>query len=223
VSEDGMTRERPVSVLILALGSFLVAGVCLFVGVAKVGRSLLMLGLPPGPVDNSFYGMYRERTVPVPDLETYLELEVTGYAEWETAMPLGILAAGVILLAASIGLLHMRSWARWLAVLYALAVLVWQPAYVLFELQRVLPVAEIYFLDESWRTYYFLPGPTGLARTVFILFASVPAGLMMTHALLVLVVMGMPSVRGAFAGTGEGKETAKIPAEARAETAGSSV
>lgn len=219
-----MTRERPVSIFILALLSLVVAGVCLFVGVASTGRSILMLALPPGPVNNPYFGIQRERTIPVPDLETYLDLEVPGYAAWEMAMPIAILASGVAMLAWSIGLVHMRPWARWLAVLYAFGILVWQPAYVVFQLRRVLPVAEIYFLDESWRTYYFMPGPTGLARIGFILFATIPAALMMTHALLVLLVMCLPSVRRAFAGTVEAPtELLKIPAETHAATAGSSV
>jgi hypothetical protein len=196
-------RERPDSILLLALLNLLVAGVCLFVGVAKAGRMLVMSAMPPGQREDLFLGRFQDRTVPIPDLESYLEFEVPGYGAWELAALVGTLCTGVLLLAVARGLLHMRPWARWLALLYAVAMLFWQGAYVVFQLRQVLPVAEIYFLDESWRSYFYMPTAVDLARTGFVAFVFIPAALLVGHALVALGVLWLPSVTAAFAGKTE--------------------
>ena len=220
-----MTQERPLSILILGLVNLLAAGLCLFAGVAKAGRSLLMLAMGPGDRENTYFGTLRlqDRNIPIPDLETYLELEIPSYTGWQMGAVLAILAAGVVLWAIGYGLLHMRPWARSLALLYALAMIAWQAAYGLFHVARVLPVAEIYFLDESWRSYGYMPSSIGLARVSFLLFAGGSAALLVGHAALVLLVLWLPSVRAAFRGQTERDEPAAISSESRAETAPGSV
>jgi hypothetical protein len=202
-----MTRERPLSILILGLVNLVVGGLCLFAGVAKAGRSLLFLALGPGQRENMYFGS-REHTIALPDLTTYLELEIPAYGSWETGEVVAIFLAGVVVLAISYGLLHMRPWACWLALVYAVAILTWQTAYALFQIRDVLPVAEIYFLDESWRQYFWMPNTLGLARKNFMFFAGAQAVLLIGHAVLVLLVLWTPSVRAAFRGQADAGESA---------------
>src|SRR5579871_3070055 len=145
-----MTRERPLSVFILGLLNLLVGVLFLFAGVAKAGRFVLSLVLGPGQRDTMYFGNSRDQNVPIPDLESYLDLEIPGYATWEIGAVIVTILAGLVVFAIGYGLLHMRPWACGLAVVYAVAIFLWQIAYTLFQVREVLPVAEVYFLDESW-------------------------------------------------------------------------
>lgn len=202
-----MTRERPLSILVLALLNLLVATLCLFAGVAKAGRHLLFLALGPGQREDFYYGS-RENTIAIPDLETYLELEIPAYSSWEIGSVIAIFLAGVVLFAIGYGLLHMRPWSCRLAMFYAAAMFGWQIPYTVFQVREVLPAAEVYFLDESWRQYFWMPNAVGLARRSFLFFAGAQAVLLIGHAVLVLVVLGMPSVRAAFRGQTDSGEPA---------------
>jgi hypothetical protein len=186
---------------ILGLVNLLVAGLCLFAGVAKLGQFFLLQAMGPGQRETVYFGGPQERNIPIPDLEAYLDLEVPGYTGWQAGNVFGILVAGIALFAIGYGFLHMRPWVRVLAVLYALAVGAWQVGHLAFQLGHVLPVAEIYFLDESWRSYsFFATAGTGLARRSFLLFAWAEPAVLIGHAAVVLLVLALPSVRAAFRG-----------------------
>jgi hypothetical protein len=195
-----MERERPVSVLCLGLLGVVVGGLEVFTGSAALGQWLLGVSAETGGYSR-YFGFGVQQSYPVPDLATYLRWEVPGYAAIEISTQLLLFLGGLVLMASSIGLLHMRRWAARTTLGYAVVIAGSQAAYVAYHAIMVLPVTELYYLHDSSSWYW----RSGLDDTLSLtaghwVFLGVPLAVLVPHLLAAVVVLLSPSVRSAFAG-----------------------
>jgi hypothetical protein len=199
------TRERPGVILILALVNVAVGSLCIFAGVASLGKLLLLAALPmepppvPVPVRGGIYDRVEYEQL---DLPAFLDKKLPGYSAIEGFANLGLLLAGTLLVVAGIGLLHMRRWARWGGVFYSLMTLVCQPSYAFYRLAFVLPLLELYQRQDTTR-YYWRGNSAESYALGFVFFLGLQVGLLILHALTQLVILALPSVGAAFTGTAE--------------------
>jgi hypothetical protein len=214
-----MTRERPLSILIIALLSFGVAGLGIFTGTAAMAKQVLFLVVEPANFGTNpvFAGQPR-----LPDMPIYLDRELPEKSIVDLLTHLESFLGGVVLLAVCVGLLHMRAWARWVGLLYGLVTLFWHIGFATFQIVYVLPLIEGYYLDPSWRWSY-VSGSGGSLKVGFFFFLLIQVGVFAAHALAMLVVLALPSTTAAFAGKPVAEEIIPSVVEGSAAAAVSSV
>ena len=101
-----MPRQRPTSVLVIAIVNFVVAGLGLIYSLCVLALRALLL---------YFEQVWPDAAEPA-DMRAYLEMRLPGYTVIEFGYAALPLLFAVLMVVAGIGLLIMKPWARWLSV-----------------------------------------------------------------------------------------------------------
>jgi hypothetical protein len=184
-------NSRPPVILVMAILNFVFGGLLLLCGLCGLAGYAAIIGLvaQPGGGANS-----------MGDMTGFMDKEAPGWMAVEIGRGLLLILFGVLLVVAGMGLLKMQSWARWLCVVYAVAMLFLQVAYVTYEFAVVIPAGHR-FQEQQWKKQGVANPPPSTASsqagTAFGVATS--AGLSIVHALAVGIVMLLPNVGEAFA------------------------
>jgi hypothetical protein len=181
----GMKKQRPVSVLVLAILNIVIGTLSLVCGTcaAVANSAITSLPFPSGPVES---------------LPTYLARVLPGWQAIEVGRGLALLLLGVILIVAAIGLLMVQGWGRWLSVGYALVTLVLHSGYLTYELGFVMPALDRWqekVREQSHGSPASQPQMTQASTRVGIAMAG---ALYLVHATALLIVLFLPHVAAAF-------------------------
>jgi hypothetical protein len=185
-----MPRRRPTAVLVIAILQLLFGGLGLFCSIC--GGVMDMTGMPrmqAQPADSRAVQQARRKEV----TEQVLPERIPLYWAYTVTNRVSSLLSSILMVVSGVGLLLMRSWGRWLAVVYAAlsllvnlvgfvyTILFFNPAYA--EVFRRLPPQS----DEEQlaSTFARVGGP------------ALSCG-MMIYPLAVLVILLLPSVGAAF-------------------------
>jgi hypothetical protein len=139
-----------------------------------------------GPNDKAAVNLDREVAQAVP-----------GYRAYQIGQPLVGLLLSVLLLVSGIGLLNMQRWARTLAILWAVLMILLEVGSTAFHLLIVSPA-----MTRALRNVPLGPGIpdasviVGITNVVMVVFAI----LLSAYALILLLMMLRQTVRAAFAG-----------------------
>jgi len=174
-----MTRERPLLVLLAAIANILLGGFCVLAGCGGAGRW--------------FFAVTRRS-----NLSDLARAQVEGGLLIELVNSLELLAAGSCLVVASVGLLWMQPWARWLALAYALLMLGWQMLYAALQVLWVWPGVQEFFLERASMRQSYSPDEIWTFQLMFFGGLLLQAGVLGGHALALMVLLGWPSVAAAF-------------------------
>ena len=199
-----MPAKRPTSVLVIAIFHFLIGGIGLIGGLVGVGFGAVALSQPQAPPGFKI-------TSNPPDMwdtMKYMDANVPGWRIYQiTAAVLG-LALSIALLAAGIGLILMKPWARGLSIAYAFGSILLQVGAMLYMVVYVTPV-QVALYDQLPPT----PGiPAAQQQSITTMsktiagctpFFAVPG---LIYPAAVLIVMLLPSVAAAFRGEPTGPE-----------------
>jgi hypothetical protein len=188
-----MKRQRPVSVLVLAILNIVVGVLSLVCGTcgAAVNAMISSLPIPSGAVE------------PLP---TYVGRVLPGWQAVEVGRGVALFTLGVVLIVASIGLLMMHSWGRWLAVGYALLTIVLHSGYLTYELGFVMPAVDRW-QEKVRQQPGSTPGTQPQMNQASTKVGVVMAGVMyLVHAVALLIVLFLPHVAAAFRGAREAAE-----------------
>jgi hypothetical protein len=197
-----MPKQRPASVLVIAILNIIGGGLGLLGTVCSGGGQLLGGGkmftgsttaAPPGKQQEfTEFEEYQKRA------EKFLNEELPGgpalkYGEMSVGLVLSVL-----MLVSGIGLLSMQSWARVLAILYAILSILHHLASLIFAVGFTLPAARDFFAKKP-------PGNeminTFASIMEIILIVSVVVGfLFIIYPIVVLILMLRPYVVAAFRG-----------------------
>jgi hypothetical protein len=168
MTEQGQQRmQRPTSVTVFGILNIIFAALGIFGTIA----SIVLFLAPPDPNNPMIKIMY----------------ENPAYAIWfKVEIPLGILS-GAALLAAGIGLLCLKSWARTLSMAYAIYA-------ILFGILGM--VANFIFLYRPMAEK--LQGPAAAGATGAMIGGSIGGCLSLIYPILLLIFMRRPTVTAAF-------------------------
>jgi hypothetical protein len=189
-----MNRPRPVAVLVMAILNLIFGAIgvvsALCVGLFALLFTAVIKNAPPPPGGGPN---------PIKELEEMFDA-IPGYIPiMTTVMVLGAIAA-IVLIIAGIGLLKMKTWARWLSVGYAIYNIVATLAMTIYTIAVVNPAMETWQRNFQQKFPAGAPQPTGnAAMNNVISVGSAVVGI--AYAVALLVVMFLPHVRAAFAGT----------------------
>ena len=193
-----MVQDRPTIILVIAILSIVFGSLSLFFSLCGALVPLILYNLPiPQPGGGTSY--------PVRELYDLLQREVPAYVGVEVGnFALGLALAGLLIIS-GIGLLRMRSWARWTSVIYGIATIVRSIAYFVFTVTIINPIAERWSEDFLRRQPKGTPNFSG--NSVFnAIVGSGQVLVSVAFSVVLLVIMFVPSVRAAFGrGTRSGK------------------
>jgi hypothetical protein len=190
-----MKRERPASVLVLAILQIVFGSLCFMLttcgGVVQFAGGNKMFKPPPGqgaPKDD-----------PEEKLEKLMEQKVPAYKAVQVAqLGLGILLS-VALLVSGIGLLKLRPWARTLALVYAVVSILETIGSIIYESLFTMPILKEFVAGERAR-----PGLTPDEKMGYDMmemignFAVFAPLIIVIFPIVVLIILLRPSVRAAF-------------------------
>ena len=205
-----MTRERPGVILGLGLADLAVGTLCIFMGLGTLGRRLLMLVMDSSsaeyytqPIKNRNMMVYTQPEVP--NAFAYLESKYPGYTVFDMGYYWALFLAGLLLVAVGIGLLHMRPWARWMGIFYSICMLFGQLAFAWVQFAFIWPAIADFQRDfgQDFTRYYGSGSALQSYKLGFFFFLGIQVGVFLGHALAQLLVLILPSVGAAFAGTPE--------------------
>jgi hypothetical protein len=185
-----MPRERPTSVLVMAILNLIFGGlglVCICCGAAGLLGFSALAGAAPG----------------MPDIIGAIKKEIPSYvAVVSTELVLSFILT-CALVASGVGLLSMQSWARWTAVAWAVLVIPLNIAETAYQLVVVQPAMERVNRELLSKTPGARPTNPPASNPVMenaTTFCS--GGLNIVYAIALLIVMFLPDVSAAFAGRG---------------------
>jgi hypothetical protein len=137
---------------------------------------------------------------PMADMDAVLQREVPGYRAIEIGRLVVGLVLTLVLLAAGIGLLNMQTWARWASVAWAILVILFQGAVLVYVLVLLNPAMEKATQEMTKKQGQAAP-PTSPAESAGRAVGSICAGsVFIIYAFALLIVMFLPNVSAAFAG-----------------------
>jgi hypothetical protein len=182
-----MARKRPAALTVMGIlnivfGSFgLICGICsgfgLLVDVSKLAQG----------------GQFQNGQNPFAEtaaMQAFLRDQVPGYAAFQVVQVGQTLVLGLLLIIGGIGLLQIQSWGRVLSIVYSVIDIVATLASLLYTLALVNPATERFFQGK--------PQPLGNA-TVLNLISIFGAIIGVAYAVVLLIMMLLPSVAAAFA------------------------
>ncbi len=199
-----MPPKRPTSVLVIAIFHFIIGGFGLIAGLFGVGFGGLAVVQPQPPPG------FKVTSNPPDMMDTmkYMDANVPGWRVYQLTSAVLGLALSVALLAAGIGLILMKPWARYLSIAYAVGSILLQGFAMVYMFVYVTP-AQVALYDH-------LPPMSGvppaqaqsmnaMSKTIVgcTPFAIVPG---LIYPIVVLIIMLMPSVKRAFSGAPVGAE-----------------
>jgi hypothetical protein len=190
-----MKRERPTSVLVLAILQIVFGSLCFLLttcgGAFQLASANKMFKPPPGQ------GALKED--PEEKLEKLMEQKVPVYKSIQVAQ-LGLgLVLSVALVVSGIGLLKLRPWARTLALAYAVISILETICSIVYELLFAMPVLREFVAGERAR-----PGLKAEEKMVFDMmeivgnFAVFAPLIILIFPIVVLIILLRPNVRAAF-------------------------
>jgi hypothetical protein len=181
-----MPRERPTSVLVMAILNFVFGGLGV-VCVCCAGISLaLMFGLASGSPEFAKYSAAIEREIPAYKIIAIASLVIS-------------LFLSILLIASGAGLLSMQTWGRWTAVVWAVLSILYSILVLVLTVFVSNPVME--------RAAKELPGGGGGQAVMGEIVGIVEYGVIIIYAIALLIVMFLPDVSAAFAGSPRQRRT----------------
>jgi hypothetical protein len=178
-----MKRERPAVVEMIAILNFIFGGIATICGVSTVVFS----AMPPACNDPWFEKI----------LVDYIEFQqrhIPGLLLFQLGSGLSRLAIGLTLIVTSVGLLRLHRWAYCTTIACAYATMILYTSVAIFELAIVLPVIDLW--NAPPQLYKLNAGAQRISMIVRVVAYS---GVFCAHAIAVLIVLMLPSVRAAFA------------------------
>jgi hypothetical protein len=118
--------RRPMSPLLITMGSLALLGGVLGLLCGTCGMGVTALALTSGAGPNAAYFRHMDREAPL-------------WRVVEIGKPLILTLLSFVILPAGVGLLMRKSWGRWLAVAYALAIIPLHIVHAIYEFAAVLP------------------------------------------------------------------------------------
>ncbi|MCS6852150.1 MAG: hypothetical protein NZ700_13390 [Gemmataceae bacterium] len=188
-----MERKRPGVVVVMAILNLVFGVLGLIGGICGGGLIVLILG--------GFSAMAKEMD---PQERAELTELISLFDQWSPLL-LGQITLGlvlsVVLLVAGIGLLMMRPWGRWLSIFYAVAAIGLSVVGLVVTLTIVNPAVEKLQAEMMRREGRLEQhkGFAGVQRVTNIMSAVTGSLCSMVYAVVLLVVMLLPSVSAAFA------------------------
>jgi hypothetical protein len=194
-----MTPKRPTALTVMGIlnivfGSLgLVCSLCAGIGYLFMLSNSPLLNLKAGGVNVN----------PFTDQWEFMKREVPGYPAFMIGGLVEGLIGGTLLLIAGIGLLKVQSWGRVLSLLYALLTIVAQIFSLIFTLAYVNPAMQRWQQDFVRRFGGQLPPGGGLGEDSMFNNAIAVGGAVVgvAYAVVLIIMMMLPHVREAFAGT----------------------
>ena len=187
-----MSRKTHPAVLVIAILHFIfgVIGLCGFAaGTAQVSGLVPQFGGAPQGKGAEKMERLQKR------LQEAME-QAPGQKVFQL-VSLGVnFTLSVMLIVAGIGLLQMRSWARWLSVVYAVVDLVYLAATVVFYFVVTQPAME----GVRQELENIDPGMAQLFQTIFAVGSVVAPLVTLIYPTVVLIIMLLPGVGRAFHG-----------------------
>jgi hypothetical protein len=188
-----MARTRPTVVLVMGILNIVLGGLGLLTSLCGGGLIVLMrYGNIPGPNNEPLYkGFWEVMDKEVPDYFKLAMITIGG----------GMLLLG-LLIVAGIGLVTMRRWGRTLSVFFCIVFALMQTASVVWSVAKVNPAAQeaqaamMKSMPPQAQSMSFNDPGFGAAFAIFIY------AIELIYCIALLVVLFLPSVRAAFAGTG---------------------
>jgi hypothetical protein len=195
------TQERPTAVLVIAILHFVFGGLGLLGGLGGCA-SILCMGAIFGAMPQPKQGVN-----PMTEI-TRLYDSIPGFYPVMIGQSVVGAILGTVLIAAGIGLLKLRPWARTASIGYAIAEIVVTLAATVYTLSVVNPAVEKWMVEFNEKmsqqmgpgaggpppTMPMMSGGSNTAITILSALVSV------AYAVVVLVVMNLTPVREAFAG-----------------------
>jgi hypothetical protein len=194
-----MVRQRPTSILIIAILHFVGGGIGLFVSCysvvimaasAVVSSTPAVTPSPPGPAGRP--------TTPAPpsasQIMKYYEEHVPGYKAFTFAALAASSILDLMLLASGIGLLRMQPWARMLSLVYAPLSILFHLLSFAYQLAFVMPATHDLFSQMS------AFGPMGSVMAVATDISFVLGLLVVIYPIVVLIILLRRSTVAAFRG-----------------------
>ena len=199
-----MPAKRPTSVLVIAIFHFIFGAFGLIAGLVGVGFGAFAVAQPPTPPGY----MVTSNPPDMMDTMRYMDANVPGWRVVNLTFAVLGLGISIVLLAAGIGLVLMKPWARMLSIAYGLLSILLQGCTMLYTFVYVTP-AQIALYDH-------LPPPPGMNAAQAQSIASIgkmtagcspfAAVLGLIYPVIVLIIMLLPSVKAAFSGAPAGAE-----------------
>jgi len=190
-----MARKRPTVLTVMGILNIVIGGLFLLCNLCVGIFALAFLGMSEqgGPLAVGIN--------PIRDWWTFMQAEVPGFA----VITLGELVVNFVLFAllivAGIGLLNVQNWARVLSIAYGILTILVKIGILIYTLAILNPATERWQQDFFRRHVGGAAAPPGLESSpmnnVFQLFGTV---LGMTYAIVLIIMMLLPSVSAAFAG-----------------------
>jgi len=195
-----MNPARPTPVLVMAILNFVIGGLSLLYHLCCTLGGLVMFGAMSGAMKNMPAPPTTPGKLAPPNPFTAMgsmpDYIPNFYAMSITTAVVGSLMAGM-LIAAGIGLLNMREWARRTCIAYGGLSIFISLASFAYALIVVLPATERWQRDFYAQMNMPAPPSSPLANSMGAIFGLLFG---IAYAIALLVVMFLPSVRAAFAG-----------------------
>jgi hypothetical protein len=193
-----MRRERPGSVLVMAILQIVFGVIALLLNICGGGFQLAggnKLLMPAGNPQAAQQQQFQD------DLEKLMREKVPQYDLMQYGeLALGLVAA-VVMIVSGVGLLKVRRWGRWLAIGYACYSIAHTVLSFIFALVFTVPAMREFIAQESQKPN--LPPAQAMALNMMGTTAAIAAYaplVLLAYPVVLLVVMFLPSVREAFRG-----------------------
>src|SRR5262245_19254003 len=190
--EVPMPRQRPTSVLVIAILQFIFGGLGICGGLYQLSGAADMLqnavapqaGQQQGPVSG--------------DIQAFMEKKVPNYAIYAKAeAALGLLLS-IIMIAGGVGLVRVEAWGRLLTIVYAFVSIVLKIAGLAYGIAFIFPIMSE-FTEELKRQPNLPPG-TAEGAQIGLMIGIVFAFGTIVYPIIVLIIMFRPNVVAAFRG-----------------------
>jgi hypothetical protein len=189
-----MVKQRPVVVTVMGILNIIFGGIWLLIYTC-VGVLLLFLFIALSQAE-----VAREREVrELKELWTVINREVPGFNAFLIVSLVLSLLLPIIEIVAGIGLLRMRSWGRVLSIFYSAAVIASSIASLIYRFGVVNPGMERAMRDwVAQKGAQMGPDPVGSQFNN--IFEVIGTFIGMSYAIILLIVMLLPTVSAAFRG-----------------------
>ncbi len=125
-------RQRPVVLTVMGIINIVAGGLGLVCSLAGIGTNLFVMSMAKSAGPNN----------PAMAQINYMNREAPGWQNIEIAHDVLVILISFLLLAAGIGLLMRKNWARWLSLLCAVGIIVLRLAYAVYKATVTIPVLE---------------------------------------------------------------------------------
>ena len=190
-----MPRQRTTPILVLAILHLVGGGLGLLLSLCGCGGLLLSGAM--GSVQQPTSAVRPSQVAPPPNagqITQYYKDNVPGYSAFTFgSLGFGILLDG-LLIAAGVGLLSVRPWARWLSLIYAPLSILYHIATFFYQLLLVMPATDKLFSQNPALVGMssILSVSSGIGLFVGLLFTIYP--------ITVIIILLLPSTAATFAG-----------------------